>query len=253
VGGEGSGKPKAELLRLDGVQIDSQGKKSKTDFFNFLDTDLADYSNIKLTPAQALRYRNHIVRMKTGVAAMIPMLCGGPKCMVKQCPFHIEKNWPLTFPCPIESRYVQVATKSYIEDLEVDPGSITEMILVNRLVELDLLDYRANIGLSGGNDEDAPTLLKRDLFNNGSTISETTSLHPLLEAKEKTDKQRMNILEHFVATRKEKYKKANALGTVEDKDAAGHMSDLKELVDRVRAGTTIVIKESTDDNPTPED
>jgi len=230
MGGEGSGTPKAELLRLDGTQIDRQGVVSKTDYFNFL--QLPEEHNAKLdkvmTPEQALKFRNHVVRMKVGTSAIIPMLCGGTKCPMKQCPFHSEKNWPLAEPCPIEMNLIVNWIQSYVEDLGVDPGSRTQMILVNKLVECDIIDYRANIGFAV--DEEAWSLIKTNVMSDGERTTEIANIHPLIDIKEKTHRVRAQILEALAATPKEKYKRAAALKRREDSNIGDHFDSLKKAI-----------------------
>ena len=228
LGGDGSGKAKGDLMILDGHRV-IDGKLQKTDFFNFLHTDLSDYSHIKMTPKQALTFKNTIVRMKHGVSAMIPMLCSGNRCINKLCVFHETQTWPLAQPCLLETRLVQSLTQSYMEDLIVEPDSPTEMTLINKLVECDLIDYRANIGLSGATDEEAASLMSTTVVDNGTIMSETKNLHPLLDAKDKAHRIRMHILESMASTRREKYKKAAALKKSEDTDASTFLADLKTL------------------------
>ncbi len=230
MGGKGSGTPKAALLKLDGTQIDLDGNISKTDFFKFLDTPLQQYKDLEMgmTPQQALKFRNHIVRMRVGTSAAIPMRCGGKKCPILSCPFHDGGGYPIAEPCPIEGNLVATWTKSYIEDLGVDIESRTEMILVNKLVECDIIDYRANIGLS--TDEEAWTLLKIDVSVSDKGTQETTNAHPLLEVKERAQRARHQVLESLAATRKEKYKRAAALKKREDEDIGSHFAELKKAL-----------------------
>ena len=47
MGGEGSGMPNAALIKLDGTQIDKDGRITKSNFFDFLDIPLGNYSNIE--------------------------------------------------------------------------------------------------------------------------------------------------------------------------------------------------------------
>lgn len=227
---EGSGKPKAEILKLDGTQIDKDGNVTQTDFFKFLELPAKHAADLEvsMSPEQALTFRNHIIRMKVGTSAMIPMLCGGPKCPVKQCPFHEGSNWPTAKQCPLESNLVAIWTKSYVEDLEVDVESRTEMILINQLVECDIIDYRANIGLS--KDEEGWTLIKTDIIPAGDGTFESTSLHPLLEAKDRAQSKRMKILEALGATRREKYKKAAALKQRDNQSVGQHWAEMKEAI-----------------------
>ena len=115
MGGNGSGKPKGELLFLDGREL-IDGKLQRTDFFNFLGTDLSDYSDITMSPEQALAFKNSVIRMTHGVSAAIPLFCRGETCIDYLCPFHKEKNYPLGRACLVEARIQQYLTRSYIED-----------------------------------------------------------------------------------------------------------------------------------------
>lgn len=123
MGGEGSGTPKAELLKLDGTQIDHQGVVSKTDYFNFLQLPAEHNARLDkvMTPEQALKFRNHVVRMKVGTSAIIPMLCGGTKCPMKQCPFHAEKNWPLAEQCHPPGTQIKVTNGESVTIESLDP------------------------------------------------------------------------------------------------------------------------------------
>jgi hypothetical protein len=243
MGGKGSGKPKAALMKLDGTQTDLLGNVTETDFFKFLKLPSEHYADLEktMTPEQALKFRNHIVRMKVGTSAIIPMLCGGPNCPVKHCPFHEGKNWPLSAQCPIESNLVSVWMKNYVDDLEVDPESRTELILVNQLVECDIIDYRANVALSV--DEEAWSLLKIDVTTIADGVTnETTNPHPILEIKEKIQNRRLRVLESLSATRRERIKRAAALGGLEDGEIGAHWADLKAAamkVSNINSGGTI--------------
>jgi hypothetical protein len=234
MGGRGSGMPNASLLRLDGMQIDKEGNITKGNFFEFLNIPLGNYDSLEksLTPEQALKFRNAVFRMKVGTSAAIPLMCAGPeKCpMAKKCPLNAVGKYPIAEACIVEVTLVNAWTESYIQEFGIDPDSISQMVLVNRLVELDLLDYRANMGLSGINDREAPTLLKTTVIETDTTTTEQVNLHPLLEAKTKFHNERLKLLEALVATPRERYKKASAIGQSEQSDAAKHMSEMAVLV-----------------------
>ena len=238
MGGNGSGTLSAAIIKLNGVLINKEGKEEKTNFFDFLDIPLDDYSDIEMTPEQAIKFRNTAIRMKIGVSAAIPLICvGNGKCPNQlRCPLR-DGKLPIGKVCPLESSLVDLWTKSYLQDLAVDPSSISQMSLVNRLVELDLLDFRANTGLSGQVDKQAPTLLKTDIEDTEHGVKETTNLHPLLEAKSKFNAERLKILEALVATNREQYKKAQALGKSDSNDAAQHMSEMAKIINDMKTAT----------------
>lgn len=238
MGNENSGTPKAALLKLDGTQIDKEGNKSETNFFSFLDIPLDNYADLEkeMTPEAAIKFRNHVVRMSVGTSAAIPMLCGGPnKCIMgKRCPFNEIKKYPITQSCPVEMNLVQAWTRAYVEELSVDTDSMSQMVLVNRLVELDLLDFRANVGLSGANDEEAPSLLKTSVTQTDTFTTESTTVHPLIDEKSKFHYERLKTLEALVATRRERYKQAQAMGQRDSNDVAKNMAELGSLISRMK-------------------
>lgn len=227
MGGDGSGKPNGELLVLDGKEL-IDGKLTKTEFFNFLGMDLTDYSDVKMTAEQALSFKNQVVRITHGVSAAIPLQCYGPSCINKMCTFHKEQNYPLGRQCLFEVRLIQSWTKGYMEDIGVDPENLSEMTLINKLVESDIIDYRANLGLSGATDEEAGSLLKTSVMESENGSSETVNLHPLLEAKDRANTMRIKILEALAATRREKYKKAAALKKTDETDASNLLAEMRE-------------------------
>lgn len=244
MGNKNSGTPKAALLKLDGTQTDLLGNVSETEFFKFLKLPSEHYSNLEkeLTPQQALSFRNHVVRMKYGTCAAMPMKCaGGTLCPVKDCPFTESKSWPLTESCPIESNLLASWMKSYVDELGVDVQSRTEMVLVNQLVECDIIDYRASIGFS--TDPDAWKLLKVDITSAGDDlVSETTNPHPLLEIKERTQARRLKVLEALSATRREKLKSLSRLGDAENEENRSHWADMKKLaasMSKIQQGASI--------------
>jgi hypothetical protein len=205
------------------------GSTIKSTFFKFLEEDLANYDDVMLTPKQARSLRVYVTRASYGVSAMMPLLCTGKKCSNKTCPFREEGNFPLGRPCIIEARMIQVLTHGYMTEFAIEPEHLSEMALVNKLVECDLMDYRANLGLAGGRDEEATSLLSITKVKNDRGEFETVNIHPLVEIKDKIAKTRNMILEAFVGTRKEKYKKAAMLKKTEDSDASNFLSDLKDM------------------------
>jgi len=236
MGGKNSGGMKeGQIIKLDGSVI-NDGKIEKSDFFNFLKMDLDDYSDIQLTREEAISFKNSVIRMTYGTSVAMPLKCYGQTCINKSCIFHKSGKFPLTRACPYEARMIEILTKSYMEDLDVDPEVRTEMVLVNQLVECDIIDYRANLGLSGGYDQEAGSLLKETVTETEHSTTSMLNLHPLLDAKMNAAKTRNKVLEFFAATRKEKYKKAAALKTSEDTDASNYMADMKETILKMQEG-----------------
>lgn len=225
MGGAGSGGPQGELITLSGHTMINK-KMEKTEFFNFLKMDLDDYSDISMTAEEAQSFKNSVIRMSYGTSAAIPLRCYGSTCFNKTCIFHNIGKYPLGRACAVESIMVNYLTQSYMEDLGVDPENRSEMVLINELVTCDIIDFRANLGLSGGSDQEAGTLLKTSITETDKSTTETVDIHPLLEAKTRMSNIRQKVLDSFVGTRREKYKKAAALKVSDDQDASTYMADL---------------------------
>ena len=239
MGGQGSGTMKdIEKVRLDGIAIHKDGSMSRTKLFEYLDIDLDDYSDIELSPTEATRFMNHVKRMKTGVSAFLPKICPGPaRCQLRdRCPF--EGRYPLSKACPLETNYIRAQTKSYIEEIGVDPGSPYEMALVNSLVELDVFDYRANLALSN-DQEDGSKLLMTTIVEKENSSTEMVITHPLLTIKEQNHRRRIHILESFVMTRREKYKEAASTKKVNSDTASSMQADMREVLNKLTKAQSV--------------
>lgn len=216
------------IIKLDGTRIKKDGTVDKLNFFDFLEQDLSDYSDIEMTPELARSFKSHVNKLKYGTSSMIPIWCPGQKCFNKTCPFLLAGNPPVGRQCLLEAALVKTKTQDYVEDINLNPENSAEMALVNKLVECDILDMRINIGLSGTLDADAYKLLITNITDNGNTISESVDIHPLITIKEKVQNMREKILTSLVGTPREKYKKAAALKKSESSDASTMLSKLKE-------------------------
>jgi hypothetical protein len=239
MGGEGSGKmTDITTVRLDGMAIHKDGSMSRTKLFEYLDIDLDDYSDIELSPGEATRFMNHVRRMKTGLSAFMPKLCPGPSvCQLgSRCPF--QNRFPLSRPCPLEMNYIRAQTKSYVEEIGVDPGSPYEMALVNSLVELDVFDYRSNLALAN-DEEDGARLLVTTRIHREDEVMEMTVPHPVLDVKDRIHRRRMNILEAFVVTRKERYKEAASTKKRGTEGSSNMQAEMRELLGKISRAKSV--------------
>ncbi|MCF1193251.1 hypothetical protein LRR18_16800, partial [Mangrovimonas sp. AS39] len=125
----------------------------------------------------------------------------------------------------------------------------TEMALVSKLVELDIYDYRASLLMAvGGGTTGLPTTEGQDMMldqvmaidPDGHEIRQRI-LHPLVDLKEKNQRQRMDILTALVATRREKYKEKQALRGIEANQdtAANKFSDLASKLEKFREAKVV--------------
>ena len=241
---------KKEKYYLNGTAMTVDGKMTKTDYFKFLEIPLDDYSELSYTPKQIARIRSHIMNMRSGLQAMAPMFCGGPiKCpIIFRCPFRQQhemrredmdpKNFPVGRQCIIEREFLIHKRREYFQEYDVDVDSPTEIGLINKLAELDMYEYRATLILAHGDDGTGgigQNLLKEQVIAvtpQGNELKRT-EIHPAWELKEKIQKQRMDILQALVGTRREQYKKQAATKQSEFNDPSNRQSDLMKKLDNL--------------------
>ena len=85
-----------KMYRLKGSLIKREdGTFEPTKMFDILEIPLDDYSDIEFTESEVKRIRMHVMKLKTGIQAMAPLLCPGPV----KCPFRYR--------CPIVDRDIR--------------------------------------------------------------------------------------------------------------------------------------------------
>lgn len=107
-------------------------------------------------------------------------------------------------PCLAEVYVAEYWTKKYMEDLNIDPNSITEVHTVSRLVEISILENRLTQYMSIHQPDltmDVITAVADDgnpIYNKASSIA--------FEQRERLDRSKLKILESLAATREKKIK-----------------------------------------------
>ena len=238
------------VIGKDGIKIvDKDGTLvAKDDFMDLLEITPDDYTDleVEMDEKQLRKFKSHLLGLKTGHAAMVPIMCGGPKkCpFITRCPFgkynaqlnKYEGKFPIARQCPMEVSYLYNQRKKYIIEYDVEPTSATEVGLINKLSELDLYDYRCSIILSSDDtDDEGRDLLKRQTVGFGPEGQELNRLevHPIWEVKQQIQRQRMDILQALVGTRREKYKKQAAVKERDEDDPSTRQAKTKRQLEAI--------------------
>lgn len=118
------------------------GSTERTKMFEILEIPLDDYSDLEFTESEVRRIRMHVMKMKTGIQAMAPLLCSGPvKCPFnKRCPlvdrtkltpngtidFHNQniKKFPLLRQCCDAKTRVCLSNGQYKEIRDIQVGDL---------------------------------------------------------------------------------------------------------------------------------
>ena len=238
-------KLKGKLMRT------KSGKMVPTKLFDFLEIPLDDCADLEFSLSEIRRIRLHVMKMRTGVQAMAPILCPGPqRCLFSQrCPIvdrskltsdnEIDfqnqdmKKFPLMKQCIFERDFINFKMQQYLEEYKIDEDSPTEMGLLSRLAELDLYEYRITLVLAHGDDQgQGQDLLKVQMTGVDKQGDVITKLecHPIFEMKERIHRMRDKILESMIGTRKEKLKQIAVLKNPGGKDVSTVISDLRSKI-----------------------
>ena len=140
------------------------------------------------------------------------------------CPFYQENAAPVGNPCLVEVTIAEYWTKKYMEDLNINPDSISELHTLSRLVEISIIENRLTMYMSIHNPDltmDVITAVDdngNEIYNKASSIA--------FEQRERLDKSKLKILESLAATREKKMKlQINAGAAV---NQSSHLLNIKE-------------------------
>ena len=108
------------------------------------------------------------------------------------CPFYQENAAPVGNPCLVEVTIAEYWTKKYMEDLNINPDSISELHTLSRLVEISIIENRLTMYMSIHNPDltmDVITAVDdngNEIYNKASSIA--------FEQRERLDKSKLKIL-----------------------------------------------------------
>lgn len=171
------------------------------------------------------KLKKSLDNFKYGYHASAPVVCLGPE----KCPFYHAcpvgdgykadglggkipvydsvSDFPIGDQCILEKVYIEQKLIDYLTEFDVDPGSASELSLINDLALLDLYKQRCVLFLAAGDKQsEGLDFLKVDLMfdENGNETSRSYKEHPVMGIIERLEKRRHKILEELLATRKGK-------------------------------------------------
>jgi len=182
----------------------------------------------QLTKEEAITLSQYLGRVKHGFYAKIPMICCGPKCVYKEdCPLQELNKAPIGHKCSLEMYQMEQWINQYVDDLDIDPESKTEMSLIYELVKYDIMEGRVHSYMSAN-----PGIIKKDIIGidaeTGKPI-EAENINKAFAVAKDCTMIRKKLLESLLATREAKSKDVNA----KIKGASYSMKDLLTKVNDV--------------------
>jgi hypothetical protein len=200
---------------------------TRDNYFNYLQHNLDDYSEMEFTPQEASKLTNHIKRLSTGASAMTPLVCHGPQCpFASRCPLQQMGKAPIGKQCLIEVQLMKDFIIRAMMEYDVDPNSFTEVAYINELAEIEVLLMRLNMSIS--RPENAELVIDQivAIGQDGTPVIQK-QVSPYQEQKEKLLARRSRVIKLMVGDRQEKYKKEAALKVKLDKDPSSKMAIMR--------------------------
>lgn len=237
---------KNKPLELVKINNPEQTQITRESYFNYLQHNLDDYSEMEFTPAEAQKVTSHIRRLSTGSSAMTPMMCHGPQCpFASRCPLQQMDKAPIGKQCLIEVQLMKEFIVRAMNEYDVDPNSFTEVAYINELAEIEILMMRLNMSIS--RPENAELVIDQVIAigQDGTPIIQKQA-SPFLDQKEKLLARRSKIVKLMVGDRQEKYKKEAALKVKLDKDPSSKMAQMRGRLESLSRATDTLLKEAED-------
>jgi hypothetical protein len=228
---------------LGGTAVTESGKLTKSNYFRFLQHNLDDYDHIQLSPEEAKKIHQHLLKLSTGATAMTPMYCAGPKCpFADRCPLQLINKAPIGKQCLIEVQLMKEWIMRYFEEFDVDPNNFTEVGYVNELADLMVLEMRINMNLAKAENSNLIVDQTIGVDRDGDPIIQK-AISPFMEMKERLANRRSKIIKLMVGDRQEKYKKEAALKIKMDADPSMQMANLRGKLESLKRELDNVSKE----------
>jgi len=160
--------------------------------------------NFKLTDQEIQQLKKDLKKKVLSQGFSVPMLCRGPLCIVADtCPLVAMGKPPISKKCPLESLLMNKWKDEYISSLQIDWNDKVERILASELIEIDILNARANTVLA-----DEGFIMENAIGVNEQTGEPIINKqkHIALELKEMMYNRRSKVLKEMLATREAKAK-----------------------------------------------
>ena len=158
---------------------------------------------------EGLQSKNYVTRFlnstKTGLYSMYPILCKGAACPYSSGCFALKAGIhpPIGEPCVLETDRIERLIEKYNDDFDFANSSLTDMLAINELVQLDLLIDRCQKLMA----QEALPVIEVNIgtTQHGDPITQPT-VSKYYEAYERMSKRRSQLVDELNASRKARKK-----------------------------------------------
>ena len=156
---------------------------------------------------EALQASMSMISTKTGLFAKIPLICKGENCpYAEQCPLIEYDLAPVGEVCAQEAAQIELRTKAYAQDFDIDSMSFVDKVLLNEIVGLDIMIERCRALMAN---EGSPVIdVLTDVADDGTEIRQPM-VSKAWDVYERVSKKRDTTYQLMMMTRKDKKKEGN--------------------------------------------
>jgi hypothetical protein len=164
---------------------------------------------MQLTPEEQTQIVKGVQRKLTGLTASMPIKCYGDKCpFAHECPLHKIGKAPIGLACPVESMVIDLYTKRYIDEFEVEADNFSEVVTMTQLAATHIMEMRGFMAIGKDEDGQSPDGIIKNVVGYTADEDPITQYqeHPGYLIIERAWRWRSKLLESLGATRKDKLK-----------------------------------------------
>jgi hypothetical protein len=196
---------------------------------------IQDYlpENLDLTEEEKIIIVKGVKRKLTGLTASMPIKCYGEKCPFSaSCPLHAIGKAPVGEPCPMESMVLDLYTKRYLDEFEVEAENFSEVTTMTMLAATHIMEWRGFMAIGKDDDGESPDGIIKNVVGYTADEDPITQYqeHPGYAIIERAWRWRTKLLESLGATRKEKMKNGDDLGN--EFTVSGSAASLKSKIEK---------------------
>ena len=154
---------------------------------------------------EGLQSKKYVTRFlnstKSGLYSMYPILCKGHACPYQNSCFALRAGIqpPVGEPCVLETDRIERLVSKYNDDFDYATSSLTDMLAINELIQLDILIDRCQKLMA---DEALPVVeVNIGMTPHGEPITQPT-ISKYYEAYERMSKRRSALVDELNASRK---------------------------------------------------
>jgi hypothetical protein len=187
----------------------------------------------ELSEADKVLIVKGVQRKLTGLTASMPVKCYGDSCPFKEsCPLHQIDKAPIGENCPIEAMVLDLYTKRYLDEFEVEAENFSEVTTMTMLAATHIMEMRGFMAIGKDETGNSPDGIIKNVVGYTAEEEPITQYqeHPGYAIIERAWRWRTKLLESLGATRKDKLANGDSLKA--ELSFSGSAASLKSKIEK---------------------